>query len=75
MDDAKFRAAMLDEGVVVAGALGAYAGKAFRLATWATSPSTTWCGPWALWRRALKACGADVKLGTAVGVYMEEMSK
>lgn len=75
VDDAKFRAAMLDEGVVVAGALGAYAGKAFRLGHMGNITVNDMV--WALGavERALKACGADVKLGTAVGVYMEEMSK
>ena len=71
VDDAKFRAAMLDEGVVVAGALGAYAGKAFRLGHMGNITVNDMV--WALGavERALKACGADVKLGTAVGAYME----
>ena len=75
VDDAKFRAAMLDEGVVVAGALGAYAGKAFRLGHMGNITVNDMV--WALGavERALKACGADVKLGTAVGAYMEEMGK
>lgn len=75
VDDAKFRAAMLDEGVVVAGALGTYAGKAFRLGHMGNITINDMV--WALGavERALKACGADIKLGTAVGVYMEEMSK
>lgn len=75
VDDAKFRAAMLEEGVVVAGALGAYAGKAFRLGHMGNITVNDMV--WALGavERALKACGADVKLGTAVGIYMEEMSR
>ena len=75
VDDAKFRAAMLDEGVVVAGALGAYAGKAFRLGHMGNITINDMV--WALGavERALRACGADVKLGTAVGVYMEEMNQ
>lgn len=75
VDDAKFRAAMLEEGVVVAGALGAYAGKAFRLGHMGNITVNDMV--WALGavERALKACGVDVKLGTAVGTYMEEMSK
>ena len=67
VDDAKFRAAMLDEGVVVAGALGAYAGKAFRIGHMGNATENDMIVALSAVERSLKACGANVELGKAVG--------
>lgn len=75
VDDAKFRAAMLDNGVVIAGALGAYAGKAFRVGHMGNITPNEVVVTLSAVERSLKACGADVELGRAVGVYMAEMKK
>ena len=75
VDDAKFRAAMLDEGVVVAGALGAYAGKAFRVGHMGNATENEMVVMLSAVERALKACGANVELGKAVGTYVCEMKK
>lgn len=75
VDDAKFRAAMLDEGVVVAGALGAYAGKAFRIGHMGNATENDMIVALSAVERALKACGANVELGKAVGTYISEMKK
>ncbi len=75
VDDAKFRAAMLDEGVVVAGALGAYAGKAFRVGHMGNATENDMIVMLSAVERALKACGANVELGKAVGTYVCEMKK
>lgn len=75
VDDAKFRAAMLDEGVVVAGALGAYAGKAFRVGHMGNATENELIVMLAAVERALKVCGANVELGKAVGVYVAELKK
>ena len=73
--DAKFRAAMLDEGVVVAGALGAYAGKAFRIGHMGNATENDMIVALSAVERSLKACGANVELGKAVGTYIAEMKK
>ncbi len=75
VDDAKFRAAMLDNGVVIAGALGAYAGKAFRVGHMGNITPNEVVVTLSAVERSLKACGADVELGRAVGTYLQEMSR
>jgi len=73
VDDGKFRAAMLEEGVVIAGALGAYAGKAFRVGHMGNITMNEMVVMLAAVERSLAACGADVALGKAVGTYLAEM--
>ncbi len=73
IDDAKFRNAMFAEGVVVAGALGAYAGKAFRLGHMGNIDENTMVQALSAVERSLAACGGNVRFGTAVGAYMEAM--
>ena len=75
VDDAKFRAAMLDEGVVIAGALGAYAGKAFRIGHMGNATENDMIVALSAVERSLKACGDHVELGKAVGTYIAEMKK
>ena len=75
VDDAKFRAAMFEEGVVVAGALGAYAGKAFRLGHMGNIDQNTIVQALSAVERSLKACGCDIRYGTAVGAYMEAINQ
>lgn len=75
VDDAKFRAAMFEEGVVVAGALGAYAGKAFRLGHMGNIDQNTIVQALSAVERSLKACGCDIRYGTAVGAYMEAINE
>ncbi len=75
VDDGAFRNHMFQEGVVCAGALGAYAGKAFRLGHMGNITENEMIVGLAAVERSLKACGADVELGRAVGVYMAEMKK
>ena len=75
VDDARFRAAMLSEGVVVAGALGAYAGKAFRVGHMGNAAENDMVVMLSAVERALRACGADAAPGRAVGVYLSEMQQ
>ncbi len=75
VDDAAFRSTMLKEGVVVAGALGAYAGKAFRVGHMGNIDQNTMVTMLGAVERSLKACGAEVCPGKAVGTYMAEMGK
>ena len=74
VEDAKFRSAMIGEGVIVAGALGAYAGKAFRIGHMGNITINDMVQLICAIERSLKACGADIKLGTAIGVYMDAMA-
>jgi aspartate aminotransferase-like enzyme len=71
VDDAKFRAAMINNGAVVAGALGAYAGKAFRIGHMGNITVNDMVNLLGAIERSLTACGVKIKLGTAVGEYME----
>lgn len=75
VDDAKFRAAMFDAGVVVAGALGAYAGKAFRLGHMGNIDQNTIVQALSAVERALKECGCSIEFGTAVGTYLSAMNQ
>lgn len=75
VDDAKFRAAMFDAGVIVAGALGAYAGKAFRLGHMGNIDQNSIVQALSAVERALQACGHSVKFGTAVGAYLSAMNQ
>lgn len=74
VDDAKFRATMLDSGVVIAGALGAYAGKAFRVGHMGNITKNDMIVMLSAVERSLNACGVSVEPGKAVGVYMQEMA-
>ena len=73
VNDAKFRASMISGGVVVAGALGAYAGKAFRIGHMGNITVNDMVHLVGAIERSLVACGYSIKLGTAVGAYMEAM--
>jgi len=74
VDDAKFRSAMIAEGVIVAGALGAYAGKAFRIGHMGNITINDMVVLLSAIERSLGACGADVQPGAAVGAYIAEMT-
>ncbi len=73
VDDAKFRSTMYAEGVVIAGALGAYAGKAFRIGHMGNIDQNDMVVMLAAVERSLLACGVNVKQGVAVGSYLKEM--
>ncbi len=75
VEDAKFRAAMLEEGVIVAGGLGAYAGKMFRLGHMGNIDINDEVAVLGVIERVLNQCGHPVPYGKAVGVYLEEMAK
>ncbi|MGM0216515.1 pyridoxal-phosphate-dependent aminotransferase family protein [Enterococcus sp. AZ109] len=74
IDDAQFRGKMLDKGVIVAGALGAYAGKAFRLGHMGNISENTMVQVLSVLEKVVAECGQDVKFGTAVGTYLSEMA-
>lgn len=74
VNDAQFRSSMLENGVVVAGALGAYAGKAFRLGHMGNITQNEIVVALSAIERSLMACGVSVDLGKAVGTYLREMN-
>ena len=75
VDDAKFRAAMLDNGVICAGSLASYAGKSFRLGHMGHIGKNEMIVALSAVERSLAACGVKVELGKAVATYVAEMDK
>ena len=75
VDDAKFRATLLEEGIIVAGGLAAYAGKMFRLGHMGNIDINDEVAVLGVIERALHQCFHAVPYGKAVGIYMEEMAK
>jgi aspartate aminotransferase-like enzyme len=73
IDDAKFRSTMIAEGVIVAGALASYAGKAFRIGHMGNITINDMVTLIGAIERSLLACGAVIRPGTAVGAYMQAM--
>ena len=75
LNDAEFRATLLDEGIIVAGGLAAYAGRMFRLGHMGNIDINDEVTVLGVIERALNRCGVKVSYGSAVGVYMDEMNK
>lgn len=74
MNDLEFRNTMYDNGVIVAGALGAYAGKAFRLGHMGNITEQDMVKVLGVLEKSFNVCGLKVQPGAAVGKYMAEMS-
>ena len=75
VDDAKFRSAMYNNGVVCANSLASLAGKSFRIGHMGNVDENDMIVALSAVERSLVACGIDVELGKAVGVYQAEMAK
>ncbi|MBS3977139.1 MAG: alanine--glyoxylate aminotransferase family protein [Syntrophomonadaceae bacterium] len=75
IDDAQFRKTLYDEGIVVAGGLGAYAGKMFRLGHMGNLDMHDLVAVIATIERALFKSGKEIEFGTGVGVLMKELLK
>ena len=75
LNDAQFRSTLLDEGIVVAGGLAAYAGRMFRLGHMGNIDINDEVTVLGVIERALNRCGIPVPYGKSVGIYMDEMSK
>lgn len=75
LDDVAFRSAMLDEGVIVAGGLAAYAGKMFRIGHMGNIDINDEVAVLGAIERSLVRCGRKLDLGSSVGVYMKHMVK
>lgn len=75
VEDAAFRNTLYEEGITVAGGLGAYAGRMFRLGHMGNIDINDEVAVLGVIERALIRCGISVKPGKAVGIYMTEMMK
>ena len=75
IDDAQFRKLLFNEGIIVAGGLGAYAGKLFRLGHMGNVDINHEVVAIAAIERALAQVGKLSKAGTGVGTYLEEMAR
>ncbi len=73
IDDAKFRGLLAEEGIVVAGGLGAYAGKMFRLGHMGNIDKHDLVSVIATIERALYRAGAKVELGKGVGELQKSL--
>lgn len=75
LDDLAFRKTLIEEGIVCAGGLGAYAGKMFRMGHMGNIEANDIVAALSTIERALLKVGGIDKLGVGVGVYLKEMSK
>jgi aspartate aminotransferase-like enzyme len=75
LDDATFRTAAFDCGMTVAGGIGPYAGKMFRIGHMGNIDINDETEAVGILERALIRCGIKVKPGQGVSVYMSEMLK
>ena len=75
VDDAKFRSTIFAEGMTVAGGLGPYAGKMFRIGHMGNIDINDEVTALGIVERALIKCGVSVTPGHGIGVYMAEMMK
>ena len=73
INDAEFRSLLAEEGVVVAGGLGAYAGKMFRLGHMGNIDMHDVVAVIAAIERALFRVGQHEELGKGVGIAMREL--
>ncbi len=75
IEDAKFRNLLAEEGIVVAGGLGAYAGKMFRLGHMGNIDKHDLVSVIATIERALYRADVPVEFGKGVGVLQEYLFK
>lgn len=73
VNDAEFRKILAEEGIVVAGGLGPYAGKLFRLGHMGNIDMHDLVSVVAAVERALYRSGKKTELGKGVGVLMKEL--
>lgn len=69
VEDSSFRSTLYDEGVIVGGGLGAFAGKMFRLGHMGHIDTNDMVAVLGAIERALHKCGHAFELGTIVGTF------
>lgn len=75
LDDLSFRNTIYDEGMTVAGGLGPYAGKMFRLGHMGNIDINDEVAALGILERSLLKCGIPITLGQGISVYMNAMGK
>ena len=75
VDDLAFRKTIMEEGAVVAGGLGPYAGKLFRMGHMGNIDSNDISAALSAVERTLARVGNFDKFGTAVGTYLAEIKE
>ena len=75
LDDLTFRNTVYEEGMTVAGGLGPYAGKMFRLGHMGNIDINDEVAALGILERALIRCNINVTPGQGIAVYMTEMQK
>jgi len=75
VDDLEFRMNMIEEGVVVAGGLGAYAGKLFRLGHMGNIETADLVTAISTIERVLDKAGKLEAYGVGVGTFLTELAK
>ena len=75
VNDAQFRTILLEEGIVVAGGIGPYAGRMFRLGHMGNSDINDEVAVLGVIERTLNRCGYPVEYGSSIRVYLNEMAK
>ena len=73
LDDAKFRNTLYEEGITVAGGLGPYAGKMFRLGHMGNIDINDEVAVLGVIERALILCGIAIEPGRSIGIYLKDM--
>ena len=76
IDDVQFRNTLMEEGIIVAGGLAAYAGRMFRIGHMGNVDINDMVAAMSVVERTLaKVTGKDCYLGKGIAVYMQEMAK
>ncbi|MEA4966068.1 MAG: alanine--glyoxylate aminotransferase family protein [Oscillospiraceae bacterium] len=75
LNDAAFRSTLLDEGIIVAGGLAAYAGRMFRIGHMGNIDNNDMIVALGAIERAMLRCNAKVTLGQGIAVYMAKMAE
>ena len=75
IDDGVFRNKLLEEGIIVAGGLGAYAGKMFRLGHMGNIETNDLVAALSTIERALSSADKLKEHGLGVGTYLAEIAK
>lgn len=75
LDDGQFRTTLMEEGIIVAGGLGAYAGKMFRLGHMGNIDINDEVAVLGVIERTLARCGIEVEFGKSIHIYLSEMTK
>jgi aspartate aminotransferase-like enzyme len=74
LDDVKFRNILMEEGIIVAGGLGPYTGKMFRIGHMGNIDINDEVAVLGVIERTLVRCGHNVELGKSIGIYLSEMA-